>query len=77
MAAHGFFAVITAVLIFANGFIDMQPGEFACVPLFWINSVLAIIVVRSFSKLIYPYICNTFAGSFLMRLGKTPSYMFA
>ena len=63
-------AVIVTFLIFANGFIDMRPGEYAFVPLFWINSVLAILVVKSFSRLLYPLIHRTFPCRLLMRLGR-------
>jgi len=63
-------SVITAILIFANGYINMREGTYANLPLFWINAILAIVVGINFARLIYPLIKNNFIGSWLRGIGK-------
>lgn len=41
--------LITAVLIFINGEINMRTGEYSFIPLFWINAILSIIVLVNIS----------------------------
>lgn len=62
--------VLTILLIFLNGYVNMRTGTYAMIPLFWINVVLAIIVGYNLSKLIYPIIKNNFLGKYLVSVGR-------
>lgn len=62
--------VITTILIFLNGHVNMRTEEYSIVALFWVNSILSIIVGINISKLIYGYIQNRFLGSWLTGIGK-------
>ena len=42
--------LVTAVLVFLNGYINMREGKYAIIPLFWINALLSIFVGISISK---------------------------
>lgn len=44
------FGIITTVQIFLNGYINMRTGQYAIIPLFWLNAVLAVIVGINFAK---------------------------
>lgn len=48
------FTIIIGILIFKNGYINMRLGEYAKVPLFWINAVGAGIIGMNFSKYCCP-----------------------
>ena len=65
---HEFLAtcLFTLVLIFVNGYINLRTGEYSCIPLFWINALLAIIVLINFSK----YYCNASANSVVINYSK-------
>lgn len=45
-------ALVTTVLIFVNGYINMRQGTYAIIPLFWLNAILAIGVGLSMCKFI-------------------------
>lgn len=65
---------IITILIFFNGCINMRNGEYAIVPLFWINAVGAILVGINLSKYIL-YLkeksgCITFFADQLIEIGK-------
>ncbi len=62
--------VITIVLIFMNGYINMRTGTYAIIPLFWINAMLSIIVGINFARLIYQYIQNNYIGNWLTGIGR-------
>lgn len=42
--------IITVLLIFTNGYINMREGTYAFIPLFWINALLSIFIGISISK---------------------------
>lgn len=44
--------VVVTISIFLNGYINMRMGEYACIPLFWINAMGSIIVGLLWSKLL-------------------------
>lgn len=58
--------VITTILIFINGYINMREGTYAFMPLFWINALLSIYVGVSISKLI----CRTGNIKWLTSIGR-------
>lgn len=58
--------VITAILIFANGYINMREGRYAILPLFWINALLSVYLGISISKLI----CRTGKTKWLTSIGR-------
>ena len=62
--------IMTAVLIFLNGYINMRTETYAVIPLFWINAILSIIVGVNFSKLLYRYIQNSIVGKWLVGVGR-------
>lgn len=62
--------VITIILIFMNGYINMRTGTYAIIPLFWINAMLSIIVGMNFARLIYQYIQNNYIGNWLTGIGR-------
>lgn len=64
------FGVITTILIFLNGYINMREEQYSIVPLFWTNALFSIVVGINFSKLIYRYIQNRFIGNWLISIGK-------
>ena len=41
---------VIIILIFANGYVNMRTGEYACIPLFWINAVFATLVGINISR---------------------------
>ncbi len=43
-------SIITTVLIFANGYINMRAGTYAIIPLFWVNAVLATVIGINIAK---------------------------
>lgn len=63
-------SIITIILIFINGYVNMRKEEYAIIPLFWINAMLSIIVGINYSKLIYLCIQNTIVNKYLMNIGK-------
>ena len=42
--------VVNIILIFLNGYINMREGKYAFIPLFWINALMAIIILWNISK---------------------------
>ena len=58
--------VITTILIFVNGYINMREGRYAIVPLFWVNALLSVYVGISISKLI----CKTGKTKWLTSIGR-------
>lgn len=58
--------VITTVLIFVNGYINMREGKYAFIPLFWINALLSVFLGISISKLI----CKTGKTEWLKSIGQ-------
>lgn len=65
-----FGGVITTILIFVNGYINMRTEHYSIVLIFWVNALLSIIVGVNFSKLIYVYIQNRFWGNWLKSIGE-------
>lgn len=49
-------AICITVLIFLNGYINMRTGNYAIIPLFWMNAIGAIIVGLNLAKYIEIYI---------------------
>lgn len=41
---------VIIIVIFANGYVNMRTGEYACIPLFWINAVFATLVGINISR---------------------------
>lgn len=62
--------MITAILIFKNGYINMRTGIYANIPLFWTNAMLSTIVGVNLSKRIYPFIKNNLIGRWLTSIGR-------
>lgn len=62
--------IVTTVLIFINGYINMRTETYAMIPLFWINAILSVVVGINFAKLIYPKIQNHWIGKWLVGLGR-------
>ncbi len=62
--------VISVILIFMNGYINMRTGTYAIIPLFWINAMLSIIVGINFARLLYQYIQNNYIGKWLTGMGR-------
>ena len=60
--------IITAILIFLNGYINMRAEIYAVIPLFWVNAVLAVIVGVNFSKLLHQYIRNGIVEKWLVSI---------
>ena len=63
-------AVATVLLIFQNGYINMREETYDGVLLFWINTVLAVIIGINFSKLIYRLIHDTYICKWLCSIGR-------
>lgn len=63
-------SILTIVLIFVNGYINMREGTYAIIPLFWLNSVLSTLVILNFSRLVYPFIEQNIMGRWLCGIGK-------
>lgn len=64
------FGVAATALIFVNGYVNMRTGEYNIVPLFWLNAVLATVVLLNFSRLIYKFLGSGFIGKRLSEIGK-------
>ena len=62
--------VITTILIFTNGYINMRKGVYSIIPLFWLNALLSIIVGVNYARLVYPFIENNFIGKWLRGVGR-------
>lgn len=45
-----FISVVTTIMIFINGYINLRTGEYSCICLFWINALLSILILFNFSK---------------------------
>lgn len=58
--------VVTAAMIFVNGYINMREGRYAFLPLFWINALLSVYLGISISKLI----CKTEKTKWLTNVGE-------
>lgn len=43
-------AGVITILILVNGYVNMRIGEYACIPLFWINAVFATLVGINISR---------------------------
>lgn len=52
-------AVLCTVLIFLNGGINMRQGVYSFIPLFWVNTLLAIFVGISLSKILDKALTHT------------------
>lgn len=62
-------SIITTVLIFYNGYINMRLGQYSIIPLFWINATLATLVGLGLSKYIDKY-CLKSIKRYLIFCGK-------
>lgn len=62
--------IVATALVFLNGPINMRIGFYSIIPLFWINSVLSISVMISFSKVILNVFDNSFIKKWLISIGK-------
>lgn len=62
--------IMTTILIFLNGYINMRTETYAVIPLFWVNAILAVIVGVNLSKLLYKYIQNSIVEKWLVGVGK-------
>lgn len=62
--------VITIILIFLNGYINMRTETYAVIPLFWVNAVLSIIVGVNLSKLLYKHIQKSVVEKWLVSIGR-------
>lgn len=62
--------IMTTILIFINGYINMRTETYAVIPLFWVNASLAVIVGVNLSKLLYKYIQNSIVGKWLVSIGE-------
>ena len=52
--------VLPAVmLIFLNGYVNMRSGEYAIIPLFWLNAIVCILLGTNISK----YLCSILKGN--------------
>ena len=62
--------IVTAVLVFFNGYINMRAETYAIIPLFWINAILCVIVGVNLSKLIYKFVKNSIVEKWLVGIGQ-------
>lgn len=61
---------VVAVLIFVNGSINMRVGQYAIIPLFWLNAFLAIIAEINVAKLLAKALYGTGLCRYLLSLGR-------
>lgn len=62
--------LLTCVLIYINGYVNMRTQTYDIIPLFWINALLAIFVGISLSKIIDGFLGNTRFVKYLKKVGK-------
>lgn len=62
-------AMISAILIKANSYVNMRKGEYGIIPLFWINAVLSSFVIFVVSKYIDKY-CFKWLKQYAVGIGK-------
>lgn len=62
-------AMISAILIKANSYVNMTKGEYEIIPLFWINAVLSSFVIFVVSKYIDKY-CFKWLKQYVVGIGK-------
>ena len=63
-------AGITAVLIFLNGYINMRIGSYGFVPLFYLNVLLAVLVLLNFAKYLFTLFQTRFPNNYLIGIGR-------
>ncbi|MBT9827452.1 acyltransferase family protein, partial [Enterocloster bolteae] len=61
--------IITTVLIFVNGYINMRTGSYSIIPLFWINTVLATAVGINLAKYLVT-VAPQWLRNYLASMGK-------
>lgn len=67
------FLIVAVILTIINGEINMRTNEYSIIPLFWINSLLWIIIIWNFSRLIEVYFTKglfRLTSNSLMQIGK-------
>lgn len=62
--------LVTIVLIFVNGYINMRTGSYGFILLFYINVLLSVAVLMNFSKYMFKIFGNKFPNSILFGIGK-------
>jgi fucose 4-O-acetylase-like acetyltransferase len=62
--------VLTTILIFINGYVNMRTGTYAIIPLFWINALLSVFIIISVSKIIENIFKNTLLEKWLVSIGR-------
>lgn len=65
-----FLGIINAVGIFSNGYVNLRMGEYACFILFWLNAIIAIIVLWNFSRIFSKRLKTCFIINEIRFIGK-------
>lgn len=63
-------SVISIVLIYVNGYIDMRTQQYSFIPLFWINACLAITIGLYFSRKLEGKIKHILLYKYLIDIGR-------
>ena len=63
-------AIVTIVLIFVNGYINMRIGSYSFVPVFYFNVLLSVAVLLNLAKYMFLWFNNHFPNNYLMGIGK-------
>ena len=66
----GILGIITTVLIFLNGYVNMREGQYAWIVLFWVNAILAFFVGVSLSKIIERHLNTRWMRQWILSIGK-------
>lgn len=64
------FSGITTAFIFINGYVNMRTGNYAFIPLFWINATCSIFIGVSISKIFEKILGNKILGEWLIAIGR-------
>ena len=63
-------AVVTVLLIFHGGYVNMRLNTYEPILPFWINAILAVIIGINCSKYVYRFMCHTYLCQCLCSIGR-------